>query len=463
MTTELAHPKNVVMIVDDNPNNLGVIFNVLDEANLEVLVAQDGESALQKLDYTMPDLILLDIMMPGIDGFETCKRIKNNPKTASIPVIFMTAVSDTEHKVRGLSLGAVDYITKPFQKEEVLSRIQVHLDLANVNKTLAQKNQLLEQQIQEKEKVEQALQQLNQELEERVRQRTLELQQTLRDLQQAQLQLIQSEKISTLGQLVAGVAHELNNPIGFILGNAEYAETYVEDMVSVLQMYRNAQPIQQIQERSQEVELDYVIQDLPKVIKSIKTGSERIRGLSNSLTSFCLNDNSKPTQTDIHVGIDSVLLILQHRFRANENRPAIELIRNYGELPLVSCYPSQINQVFMNLITHAIDTLEESNAGKSYAQLRVQPNRVTITTTAQDKHVVITIKDNGPGMDEELRSQIFDYLFTTKIGKIAGLGLSISRQIVEQRHAGQLLCLSSPGRGTEFQVTLPVTIPDGGV
>lgn len=209
--TELLFSKGTILVVDDNPTNLGVIFNVLDESGLEVLVAQDGESALQKIEYITPDLILLDIMMPGIDGFETCSRLKSNPSTSEIPIIFMTALSNTEQKVKGLSLGAVDYITKPFQKEEVLARIKVHLDLRNLSQALASKNQLLQEQIDEKTALEKKLQQLNQELENRVEKRTFELKQALQTIQQTQLQLIQSEKMSTLGQLVAGIAHEIQH------------------------------------------------------------------------------------------------------------------------------------------------------------------------------------------------------------------------------------------------------------
>ncbi|OKH37162.1 hybrid sensor histidine kinase/response regulator [[Phormidium ambiguum] IAM M-71] len=446
--------KNTILIVDDNPTNLGVIFNVLDEAGLEVLVAQDGESALQKIEYITPDLILLDIMMPGIDGFETCSRLKNNPVTSEIPVIFMTALANTEQKVKGLSLGAVDYITKPFQKEEVLARIKVQLELRNLTKTLANQNQLLQEKIAEKTVLEDTLQQLNQELEKRVTERTSELQQT-------QLQLIQSEKMSTLGQLVAGVAHEINNPVSFIQGNLTHAKTYIQDLLSVLDAYQKQFPVpgDDILNLLEEVELDYVIEDLPKLIESMKVGVERISQISVSLRTFSRTDTTTKIASDIHEGLDSALLILKHRLKANEKHPQIEVIKEYGNLPLVPCYLGQLNQVFINIIANAIDALEDACLQRTNEEIKVNPGKIVIHTSVSDSQssAIIRIKDNGLGMTEEVRNKIFDYLFTTKVAKKGtGLGLSISHQIVVEKHGGKLICVSEPGVGTEFLIELPL-------
>ncbi|HEY9810416.1 MAG TPA: response regulator [Halomicronema sp.] len=459
--TELLFSKGTILVVDDNPTNLGVIFNVLDESGLEVLVAQDGESALQKIEYITPDLILLDIMMPGIDGFETCYRLKSNPSTSEIPIIFMTALSNTEQKVKGLSLGAVDYITKPFQKEEVLARIKVHLDLRNLSQALASKNQLLQEQIDEKTALEKKLQQLNQELENRVEKRTFELKQALQTIQQTQLQLIQSEKMSTLGQLVAGIAHEINNPVGFIWGNLNHAETYVQDLLEILQLYQQQLPSPgaAIATRAEEIDLEYVIEDLPQLISSMKVGVERIRQISVSIRTFSRADSTSKVEANLHEGIDSALLILQHRLKANENHPKIEVVKNYGNLPFIPCYLGQLNQVFINIICNAIDTLEDSCIGLSSEELKANPRQIIIHTEVDHSRnlAIIRIKDNGMGMPEEIRSKIFDYLFTTKpTEKGTGLGLSISHQIVVEKHGGSLSCLSEKGVGTEFIIEIPL-------
>ena len=457
----LSFSKNTLLIVDDNPTNLGVIFNVLDEAGLEVLVAQDGESALQKIEYVTPDLILLDIMMPGIDGFETCSRLKSNPSTSEIPIIFMTALGNTDKKVKGLSLGAVDYITKPFQKEEVLARIKVHLDLRNLTKALASKNQLLQEKIEQKTTLEKTLQQLNQELEKRVEDRTSELKQALQTIQQAQLQLIQSEKMSTLGQLVAGVAHEINNPVGFIQGNLTHAETYIQDLLEIVHLYQQQfpSPGAALATRTEEVDLEYLIQDLPKLISSMKVGVERIRQISVSLRTFSRADSTSKVEANLHEGIDSALLILQHRLKANDKRPKIEVVKEYGNLSLVPCYPGQLNQVFINIIANAIDALEDSLLKQNLEEIKVNPRQIMIHTEV-DRHrniAIIHIKDNGLGMPEEVCTKIFDYLFTTKPAeKGTGLGLSISHQIVVEKHCGQLNCFSEQGVGTEFIIEIPL-------
>jgi len=468
--TTLSFAKNTILIVDDNPTNLGVIFNVLDEAGLEVLVAQDGESALQKIEYVTPDLILLDIMMPGIDGFETCSRLKTNPSTSEIPIVFMTALGNTDQKVKGLSLGAVDYITKPFQKEEVLARIKVHLDLRNLSKALATKNQLLQEKIEEKTALEKTLQQLNQELESRVEERTSELKQALQNLQQTQLQLIQSEKMSTLGQLVAGVAHEINNPVSFIQGNISHAENYIQDLLEIVQLYQQQfpSPGAAITERAEEVDLDYLIEDLPQLISSMKVGTDRIRQISVSLRNFSRADSTSKVETNLHEGIDSALLILQHRLKANDKGLKIEVVKEYGDLPLVPCFPGQLNQVFINIIANAIDSFESRSANdalegscleRTSEEIKANPGRIIIRTEfdRSRNNVSIRIKDNGLGMSEEVRSKIFDYLFTTKPAeKGTGLGLSISHQIVVEKHGGQLSCFSEPGVGTEFIIEIPL-------
>ncbi len=217
---------NVILIVDDTPTNLEVLTEAITEAGFEVAVATSGEGAIKQAQYDPPNLILLDVMMPGIDGFETCRRLKAYPLTRNIPVIFITALNDTLDKVKGLSLGAIDYITKPFHKAEVLARIQIHLDLQDMSSTLEKQNIRLKQEISERITAELALRELTQDLETRVADRTNELSQALHNMQQAQIKLVEGEKLATLGQLVAGVAHEINNPINFIHGNLRCDSLY---------------------------------------------------------------------------------------------------------------------------------------------------------------------------------------------------------------------------------------------
>ncbi len=445
---------NIILIVDDNPANLGLLSDLLDDAGFEVWAARDGESAIRKAEYAPPDIILLDVMMPGIDGFETCRRLKSNPLTQEIPVIFMTALSETVDKVKGLNLGAVDYITKPFQNEEVLARVKLHLKLQKLTETLAAQNLLLKQEILEREGAEAALHQLNQELEKRVEERTQEL-------QQAQVHLIQKEKMSALGQLVAGVAHEINNPIGCIVGNIICAKEYIQDLIEHVKLYQQKfpNPGTEIEEHESEIDLEYLLEDLPNLISSMKAGSDRIHQISISLRKFSRSDTDFKTAFNIHEGIDSTLLILKHRLKANGNRPEIKTIKDYGDLPLVECYPGQINQVFMNIISNAIDAFDEYSESHSYEEIAANPNTITIRTeySAAERRAIVRIEDNGSGISEEVKQQMFEPLFTTKaLGKGTGLGLSISRQIVVDKHGGELSCISTPGIGAAFAISLPI-------
>ncbi|MEG4119291.1 response regulator [Microcoleus sp. N9_B4] len=425
--------KDIILIVDDNSNNLGILYDLLDNASFEVWVAQDGESAIEKVGYSLPDLILLDIMMPGIDGFETCSHLKTNSLTRGIPVIFMSALSEAVDKVKGLSLGAVDYITKPFQQEEVLARIQLQLKLNYLTKKIEKQNQ---------------------ELEQRVEERTAELSRTLQDLKQAQVHLVQTEKMSSLGQLVAGVAHEITNPVSFIFGNLNHASEYITHLLSHLEVYHQhyPNPVREVSDHAEEIELDYLIEDLPNMINSMKVGAERISNISVSLRNFSRTDTSTKVAANIHEGLDSTLLILRYRLKACGNSQAIEIVKEYGNLPLVECYPGQINQVFMNLIANAIDALEE----KTGEAVR-NPTISIRTELVNDNFIRIRIADNGPGIPQPVLSKLFEAFFTTKpTGKGTGLGLSISYQIVVEKHGGQLSCSSVPGQGTEFSVEIPI-------
>jgi signal transduction histidine kinase len=441
-----------ILLVDDNPTNLKVLSDALRDQGWTTLVATDGESAIEQVEYAPPSLILLDVMMPGIDGFETCRRLKADPKTAGLPIIFMTALSDTVDKVKGLELGAVDYITKPFQHEEVLARVRLHLSLFNVSRSLEQK-------VIEQAQTALELQQLAQSLEERVQSRTHEVEQSLNHLKTTQLQLIQSEKMSVLGQLVAGVGHEINNPIGCIDGNIKHAVNYIQDLLELINLYQEVYPAPapKIADYIEEIDLDYLTEDLPKLLKSMKSSSSRIQEISLSLRSFSRSDDRTPTEVNIHEGLESTVMILKHRLKANDVRPEIQINMSLGQLPVIKAYSGPLNQVFMNIVANAIDAIDESyqTSDRDPAQVGI----ITIVTSVDrnTQEICLSIKDNGTGISEEVQGRIFEQSFTTKpIGQGTGLGLAISQQIIEEKHGGRLLCYSAIGSGTEFQIRIPV-------
>ncbi|OUL17654.1 serine/threonine protein kinase [Nostoc sp. T09] len=286
-----------------------------------------------------------------------------------------------------------------------------------------------------------------------------DLEAALLKLQQTQTQLVHTEKISSLGLLVAGIAHEVNNPVSFIFTNLSHAKRYVEDLINLLHLYQQhlLNPPAIIIDEIEAIDLDFLLQDLPNMISSMKVGTQRIRDIMQSLRNFSRNDGLDKRAVDIHEGIETTLMILSHRLKADPARPAIYVIRNYGNLPKVACYPGQLNQVFMNLLANAIDALEESNQGKTYAFLEQNPNIITISTTTNDQHVKICIADNGMGMSESVKQKLFQAFFSTKPeGKGTGLGLSISYQIVTEAHNGTFECFSSPGEGAEFIIQIPI-------
>ncbi|MCF4969268.1 sensor histidine kinase [Nostoc sp. CMAA1605] len=419
---------NLILVVDDTLTNLEIISVALIDSGFTVITAINGEQAIQQIESRLPDLILLDVMMPRMDGFETCQKIKANPLTQDIPVIFMTGITDTDSKVKALNLGAIDYITKPFQKEEVLARIQTHLQLRNLNKNL--------------EKI--------------VAERTAKLDRTLRELQEFQVQLVKQEKMSVLGQLVTGIAHEINNPVSCIYGNLGHALTYFQNLINLIELYQKnyPEPVEPIQDAITAMDLDYVCDDLPNLIFAMKEGIQRIRDISNGLRIFSRADTENKVECNIHEGIDSTLLILKHRLKGSEISLPIEVIKDYGDLPLIECFPGQLNQAFMNILANAVDALEESNDKYSLEQ----PKQISICTmlSEDENHVLIKIRDNGTGMSSEIQQRIFEYLFTTKpVGKGTGLGLAIAHQIIVQKHQGNLEVNSQIGMGSEFIITIP--------
>ena len=333
-------------------------------------------------------------------------------------------------------------------------------------------NQLLKQDIEKRQKVEEALRRREMELQEQAAQ----LEATLHQLRYTQASLIQAEKMSSLGQLVAGIAHEINNPVSFIHCNLPYASQYARDLLDVVQLYQKyyALPVPEIQHRAEEIDLNFILEDLLKLLSSMQIGAERIRQIVLSLRNFALLDQAEMKPVDLHEGIDSTLSLLQNRLKATPEHPGILVIKEYGDLPLVECYAGQLNQVFMNVLNNAIDALErgyphscsapcirirteliEGLGRSAIANQSLQQSSSSIANS-QFPWLAIRILDNGPGMSEDVRRKLFDPFFTTKpVGQGTGLGLSISYQIVVEKHGGELKCISTPEQGTEIVIEIP--------
>jgi signal transduction histidine kinase len=293
-----------------------------------------------------------------------------------------------------------------------------------------------------------------------LRQNSEELIQTLQELKQAQLQIVQNEKMATLGNLVAGVAHEINNPLGFLVGSLGNTEEYLQDIFAHIECYQQIYPDPDpaVIHHQEEVDLEYLMADLPKVIESMKIATARIQGISNSLRIFSRADTAEKIACNIHEGIESTLLILKYRLKGNEQRPEIQVIKQYGQIPPVRCFLGQLNQVFMNILANAIDALNISSQERTFAENQAHPLKIVIRTEVLTEQgaVTIRIQDNGPGIPETVKAHIFEHLFTTKqVGTGTGLGLAIARQVVEEVHGGKLLCNSVVGKGTEFIVEIP--------
>ena len=326
---------------------------------------------------------------------------------------------------------------------------------------------LLQQYLKAKKIAQAALEEANCRLEMQVAERTaklkyknFQLQQTLQQLQHTQVQLIQTEKMSSLGQLVAGVAHEINNPVNFISGNLLHVKEYSLQLLTLIKLYQqeycNYNP--EITSLIKKMDLEFIIDDMPKILSSMAVGTERICEIVLTLRNFSRLDEAEMKPVDIHEGINSTLLILQHRLKEKHKQQEIAIIKDYGNLPLVECYAGGLNQVFMNIFSNAIDALYEREAECLKEEIKKHHSSIIVQTQVKNEDcVIISIKDNGSGITEQVKTRLFDPFFTTKpIGKGTGLGLSISYQIIVDKHKGKINCISAPGKGTEFVIEIPI-------
>ena len=383
-----------ILVVDDNPANVRVLKLRLLAEGYEVVEAADGLEALEKANEERPDLILLDIMMPKMDGYEACRRLKAEEETQLIPVVMVTALKETADRVKGIEAGADDFLSKPFDPSELQARVRSLLRVKSLH-----------------------------------------------------AELVQSEKMASLGRLVAGVAHELNNPINFIYSNIHPLQEYIRDLKALVQLYGEKETglcpedRKTVVERKEAMDLEYVFEDLDKILRAFQDGATRVRDIVSSLTTFSRLDMGEPGEVDLHEGIENTLTLLTNRYK---ERVAVH--RDYGDIPKVVGYAGQLNQVFMNLLSNAGDAIEPGKEGNVWITTRMDG--------ADD--VLISIRDDGKGIPKEVLDRIFDPFVTTKkVGEGTGLGLSITYGIVEQ-HGGRIWAESEEGEGSTFFVRLPV-------
>ncbi|MEL7035274.1 MAG: response regulator [Cyanobacteria bacterium J06592_8] len=423
--SEDLSPKADILVVDDTPANLRLLSKMMSEQGYSVRQAINGKMALTAVQAVKPDLILLDINMPEMNGYEVCKHLKNNHETCSIPVIFLSALDDVIDKVKAFQAGGVDYITKPFQLEEIIIRIKNQLTIQNLQNQLQDQNQ--------------------------------QLKTALGELKITQAQLVQQEKMVGLMQLVAGIAHEINNPISFISGNIEPANQYIQDLLKLIQLYQSEypEPTQKILDFTEEIDIDFMISDSHKIINSMRHGVNRVCTIILALRIFSRLGESDIKSVNLHDGLESTLLLLDHRLKISSYHPEIEIIKDYDKIPNITCYASQINQVFLNLLCNSIDAIESKLAGNTGT---FKDPKIWISTQFKDEKIIeIRIKDNGTGIAPEVKNRLFEPFFTTKpVGKGSGLGLMTSYQIIVDKHHGKIDFNSVFGEGAEFIIEIPI-------
>ncbi|MBF0112502.1 MAG: response regulator [Desulfamplus sp.] len=432
--------KNSIMVVDDKPANLKLLEKMLSDKGYLVRPFPKSTMALNVALSDPPDLILLDINMPEMDGFEVCRRLKADERTRQIPIIFISALTETLDKIKAFEVGGVDYVTKPFQFEEVYARVKTHLNLKRVQQMVEEKNQLLEK--------------------------------TLSDLQATQKQLVQSEKMAALGVLTAGIAHEINNPVNFIKTSALGLEQDIKDIEQLLEFYKehctrcdnqDGAVGERLNKIKEDIDFDLLIEELPELMNNIKEGVNRTQEIVLSLRLYSRMDDFEFKKADIHTLIDASLVILKNRYSQQQ----IFVKKEYAqEIPQIYGHPGKLTQVFTNIIANAIDALQscDLNGVKNKKEITI---KTVLESKDDQQYVAVSIQDNGSGISSEHLDKIFDPFFTTKdVGKGSGLGLSISIGIIRE-HNGLIEVVSSNqsedikselrASGTTFSLFLPIT------
>lgn len=452
-TEKTCNMSGKILFVDDEPDLESLISQKFRKkirtGEYQVFFAHNGVEALSTLrEQPDIDIILTDINMPVMDGMALLAKL--NELVTMVKTVVISAYGDLGNIRKAMNGGAFDFLIKPlnFQDLEI-----------TINKTLCHV-----QQLKENERARQEREDKLRQSEAREREKAIQLELALQNLQRTQSQLIQTEKMSSLGQLIAGIAHEINNPVNFIYGNLTYVHDYTHQLLSLITLYRqnDAPNYPEIEAFIEQIELDFIQDDLPKMLCSMKLGAERIRQIVLTLRNFSRLDEAEMKPVNIHEGIDSTLVILQSQLKAKPNFPSIQVIQEYGDLPQIECYACQLNQVFMNFLSNAIYALNHYDKKNSPEQIKNEPRTITIATSMLNREWVrISFKDNGPGMTSDVINRLFNPFFTTKpVGEGTGLGLSISYQIVVEKHGGNLKCFSQPDQGAEFVIEIPIKQSD---
>ncbi|WP_445301198.1 ATP-binding protein [Microcoleus sp. Pol11C3] len=442
-----------ILFVDDEPDLESLISQKFRKkirtGEYQVFFAHNGVEALSTLrEQPDIDIVLTDINMPVMDGMALLAKL--NQLVTMVKTVVISAYGDLGNIRKAMNGGAFDFLIKPlnFQDLEI-----------TINKTLCHV-----QQLKENERARQEREDKLRQSEAREREKAIQLELALQNLQRTQSQLIQTEKMSSLGQLISGIAHEINNPVNFIYGNLTYVNDYTHQLLSLITLYQqhDAHKYPEIEAFIEQIELEFIQEDLPKMLSSMKLGAERIRQIVLTLRNFSRLDEAEMKPVNIHEGIDSSLVILQSHLKAKPNSSSIQVIQEYGDLPQIECYACQLNQVFMNFLSNAIYALNHYDKKNSPEPIKNEPRTITIATSMLNREWVrISFKDNGPGMTSDVINALFNPFFTTKpVGEGTGLGLSISYQIVVEKHGGHLKCFSQPEQGAEFVIEIPIKQSD---